>query len=165
MWYIIHFLDNIISLYFQSDVPYPLFLQFLLPFLLLLPIAKISAHHHGSCLPFLWLCAERQRKLFSLCHSLKYALCSPQLYILLLRIYISSGLQHHHWVHVCLLARNCLYFDCQLHSGEVRAFWSLLCLFCLENYRRKVLRQSGLIHSICFLSCSIIASLTLIIHS
>lgn len=125
---------------------FPLFFCFLLQRFLHTTLAPIS--------PFLCLNAEKQHKLLSLRHSLKYTLCSPQMCVLLLRIFISSGWQHHCWVHVCPLARNCLfcYCNCQLHGGEVRAFWSLLCLLCLENYRGKTLRQSVLIYAIFFLS-------------
>lgn len=51
---------------------------------------------------FLGLSAERQHKIFSLCHRLKYTLYFSQLSDLLKRVYMPSGLQHHQWVHVCL---------------------------------------------------------------
>lgn len=144
------------SLYFHSQIwhddPYLLPLEIPFPFFCFL----LQMTLHTAMFPVshvFGLSTERQHKLFSLCRGLKYTLYSPQLSDLLMRIYTPSGLQQHSWVHVCLLARNCLHSDWQLPSGEARAFWSLLYLFCLESYKSKVLRQSGLIYSSCFYNC------------
>lgn len=114
---------------------------------------------------FFGLRAERQHKLFSLHHGLKYTLYSPQLSDLLMRIYKLSGLQYHQWILVRFLARNYVCCDWQPPTREVKAFQTLLYLVCWESYRRKTIRLSGMIYSSCFLSCLIITSLTLIIQS
>lgn len=145
------------SLYFHSQiyhaVPYLLPLEILFPFLLL-PITNIPTYHHVSLSPIslAWVLKGSTNRLAFITGW--NTLYSPQLSDLLMRIYMPSGLQHHQWIHVCLLARNCLYCDWQLPSRETRAFWGLLYLFHLESYLRKILGQSGMIYSHCFLSCS-----------
>lgn len=139
----IHFFwqEDTISLYFQPDAIYLLFLEILFSFLLLLHIAKISAYHLGSYLHISLSECSKAAQTFSLCHRLKYSVFSSDVCLITENI-------HMFWfgtssrVHVCLLARNCLYGDCQLHSGEVRAILNFFVFVLPRKLQKKCIKTT-----------------------